>query len=56
MIVPGGDPIELPVASAEDTVLAKLLWYEQGQRVSDRHSGDLPGIARRNDLDRDYLR
>jgi hypothetical protein len=46
------------LASAEDTILNKLEWYEMGGRVSDRQWGDVLGVLRvRGDaLDLDYLR
>jgi hypothetical protein len=54
--VPGSDAITLPVASAEDTMLFKLVWYEQGGRVSDHQWSDVLGIATRAKPDWDYLR
>ena len=44
------------MASAEDTVLSKLVWYQQGGRVSDRQWNDILGIAARGRLDKAYLR
>lgn len=55
-VIPGHEPIELPVASAEDTVLFKLFWYQQGGQVSDRQWGDILGVASRNNLDWAYMR
>ena len=45
------------VATAEDTLLAKLLWYEKGRRVSERQWADVLGIIRLQGerLDRIYL-
>jgi hypothetical protein len=36
--------IEFPVASAEDTILAKLVWYRQGGETSDRHWRDILSV------------
>ena len=56
-IIPGEDSVRMPVASAEDTVLSKLVWYRQGGQVSDRPWNDLPGVAStRAHLDWDYIR
>jgi hypothetical protein len=45
------------VASAEDTVLAKLVWYRLGNEVSDRQWSDILGVLRlqRENMDRTYL-
>jgi hypothetical protein len=55
-MIPGVGSVQLQVASAEDTVLSKLLWYEQGGRVSDRQWNDILGVTARAALDRTYLR
>lgn len=45
------------VASAEDTVLAKLEWYRMGGEVSDRQWRDILGVIKvqTGKLDMDYL-
>lgn len=46
------------VASAEDVILAKLEWYQQGNLVSDQQWRDVTGIFKANQgrLDLQYLR
>ena len=46
------------VASAEDTVLAKLDWYRAGGEVSEQQWRDVIGLlqVQGDRLDRDYLR
>jgi len=48
----------LPVASAEDTILAKLEWFRLGNEVSERQWSDVLGVMRaaRERLDQAYLR
>jgi len=45
------------VASAEDTILAKLEWYRMGDEVSDRQWRDILGVMKvqAGRLDMDYL-
>ena len=53
------DPEEsVYLATAEDTVLAKLQWYENGGRVSERQWSDVLGVldVQANRLDVEYLR
>jgi hypothetical protein len=55
--IEGSEPIEVPVASAEDTLLSKLSWFRTGGEVSDKQWNDIRGIAdvQRGKLDLDYL-
>ena len=46
-----------PVKSAEDVILRKLQWYEEGGRVSERQWKDVLGVLKTqgNRLDAAYL-
>jgi hypothetical protein len=52
--VPGLENVEFPVASAEDTILAKLVRFRKGSEVSDH---DILGVIRvqAGRLDSKYL-
>ena len=54
---PGIEDIEFPVASPEDTILSKLLWYRKGGEMSDRQWQDILGVIQVQGahLDRAYL-
>jgi hypothetical protein len=53
----GPDPLQVPVASAEDTVLAKLEWFRSDGETSEPQWWDIVGVLRVNaDVDRSYLR
>ena len=47
----------VPVAAVEDMILTKLLWYEAGNRTSDRHWGDIVGMnaIQQTTMEWDYL-
>lgn len=49
--------LSLPISTAEDSVLAKLEWFEKGGRVSDRQWRDVLGVikGRGRALDVAYL-
>ena len=51
------DSPRFPVASPEDTVLAKLEWFRVGGETSERQWWDIVGILKvTQDADREYLR
>jgi hypothetical protein len=54
--VEAGTPLEIQVASPEDTILGKLAWYRSGGQTSDRQWSDVLGIATSRPLDWSYLR
>lgn len=43
-VVDLGGGLSLPVTSAEDIILEKLIWYEKGGRVSERQLRDVMGV------------
>jgi hypothetical protein len=56
-IVLSGAKLSVPVATAEDTLLMKLVWYRSGGEVSERQWNDVRGIVaiQAERLDRKYL-
>ena len=42
----GNEPLECAMATAEDVILRKLLWYRAGGEVSERQWNDVRGIVR----------
>ena len=57
VMLPGSD-VAVRILSPEDLVLGKLLWFEQGNRVSDQQWRDIQGLLRvqAGRLDLQYLR
>lgn len=58
LTLPGEPPASLQVASAEDMVIQKLIWYRLGAGASDRQWQDVLGVlrVRAGRLDIEYLR
>ena len=56
--IPGLQGIEFAVASAEDTILAKLVWFRKGGEASERQWHDILGVVAVQGarLDQAYLR
>jgi hypothetical protein len=54
----GPEPVEFFVATAEDTILSKLVWYRMGGEVSEKQWTDLRGMRdiQKGQLDEAYLR
>lgn len=52
-----GTDLAVTVATPEDAILAKLVWYREGGAVSERQLGDIRGIvaAQAGRLDHGYL-
>ncbi len=53
-VLPG---VFIPFCSPEDTVIAKLRWYELGNRISDKQWNDIIQVleVQRGELDEEYL-
>jgi hypothetical protein len=56
--VVGGEQVQFPAASPEDTILAKLRWFKAGNCVSEQQWRDVQGVIRvqAERLDLGYLR
>ena len=55
--MPGLENIRLPICSAEDTILSKLVWFRKDGEISDRQWHDILGIpgVQAMSLDHAYL-
>ena len=53
----GGQSIEIAVATPEDVILSKLVWYKKGGQVSDQQWNDILGVVamQQQSLDRAYM-
>lgn len=58
LAIPGEPAARLQIATPEDTILQKLLWYRKGGGVSERQWNDILGVIKVQGkaLDLDYLR
>lgn len=56
--VPGESEAHLHIATPEDTILQKLLWYRKGGETSERHWNDILGVIKvqGKGLDLGYLK
>jgi hypothetical protein len=45
----------VPIASPEDVILAKLRWYDQGGRTSERQFNDILGVIKVKEPDIDWV-
>jgi hypothetical protein len=54
----GSQTLSVPIATAEDTLLMKLVWYRAGGEISERQWNDIRGIIaiQGESLDRAYVR
>ena len=44
--IPGEPEAHLQIASPEDTILQKVLWYRKGGEVSERQWNDILGVIK----------